>query len=150
MVEIEQQYVFQKYKKNNWKDNFEQYLLDKLAATVFGMLQVSKVVAPTSQQALILRCVSLYLECKQTVLWRREFASMLRIKQGTLHLKISLFTFSKEFSTATKCDQKCVQQDRILQSLCPNVRRCTGGETIYNFYIRITQTIQLESNHHQV
>ena len=32
MVEIEQQYVFQECKKNNRKDNFEQYVLDKLAA----------------------------------------------------------------------------------------------------------------------
>ena len=45
------------------------------------------------------RCVSLYLECKQTVQRRREFACMLRIKQRTLHLKISLFTSSKESST---------------------------------------------------
>ena len=67
--------------------------------TAARMLQVSKVVTPTSQQALIPRCISLYLECKQAVLRRREFACMLRIKQCTLHLKISLFTFSKESST---------------------------------------------------
>ena len=32
MVQIGQQYVFQECRKNNRKDNFEQYLLDKLAA----------------------------------------------------------------------------------------------------------------------
>ena len=32
MVEIEQLYEFQECKKNSRKDNFEQYLLDKLAA----------------------------------------------------------------------------------------------------------------------
>ena len=86
MVEIEQQCVFQECKKNNRKDNF-------------AMSQVSKVVTPTSQQALLPRCVSLCLEWKQTVLRERELACMLRIKQRTLHLKISLFTFSKESST---------------------------------------------------
>ena len=67
--------------------------------TAAGMFQVSKVVAPTSQQVLIPRCVSVYFECKQTVLRRPEFACMLRIKQRTLHLKIFLFTFSKGSST---------------------------------------------------
>ena len=37
-----------------------------------------------------------YLEYKQTVFWRREFFCMLRIKQRSLHLMTSLFTFSKE------------------------------------------------------
>ena len=32
MIEEKQQYVFQECKKNNRKDNFEKYLLDKLAA----------------------------------------------------------------------------------------------------------------------
>ena len=45
-----------------------------------GMLQVSKVVMPTSQQALTLCCVSLCQKCKQFVLWRGEFIFMLRIK----------------------------------------------------------------------
>ena len=67
--------------------------------TAAGMLKVSKVVAPTSQQTFIPRCVSFYLEYKQTVLQRREFACMFRIKQRTLPLKISLFTFSKMSST---------------------------------------------------
>ena len=67
--------------------------------TAAGMLQISKVVAPTFQQALILRCVSLYFEWKQTVLRKHEFACMLRIKQRTQHLKISLLTFSKGSST---------------------------------------------------
>ena len=95
--------------------------------TAAGMLQVYKVVALASQQALIPRCVGLYLEYKQTVLRRREFVCMLR---------------KGEFNTATKYVQTCVQQDRLLYSFCPNVRRCTGDEAIYNFYIRITQTIQ--------
>ena len=105
--------------------------------TAAGILQVSKVVAPTSQQALIPHFVSLYLECKQTVLWRREFACMLCIKQCTLHLKVSIFTFQRDFNTATKCVQNCVQQDRILYRFCRNVRRCTANETIQNFYIRL-------------
>ena len=68
--------------------------------TAAGMLQVYKVVALASQQALIPRCVGLYLEYKQTVLRRREFVCMLRIKHRTLHLKVSLFTFLiKESST---------------------------------------------------
>ena len=36
MVELEQHYVFQECKTDNLKDNFEQYLLDKLAAPLHG------------------------------------------------------------------------------------------------------------------
>ena len=118
--------------------------------TVVGMFQVSKVAAPNSQQALILRCVSLYLECKQTVLRRREFACMLRIKQRTLHLKISLFTFSKESSTLPQNVFKNVR-NKAGSCTVSALRRCTGMKQYSNnFYIRITQTIQLESNQHQV
>ena len=32
MVEMEQQYVIQEFNKSNQKDNFDQYLLDKVAS----------------------------------------------------------------------------------------------------------------------
>ena len=67
--------------------------------TAAGMLLVPKFVAPASEQALISRFVSLYLEYKRIMLRRREFVFMLRIRQSTLYLMISLFTFSKERST---------------------------------------------------
>ena len=102
--------------------------------TAAGMLQVSKVVAPTSQQALIPRCVSLYLECKQTVLRRREFACMHRIKQYTLHLKISLFTLSLP--------------QNAFKNVCNKTGSCTACQEIdvlamkqHTFYIGIAQTI---------
>ena len=79
------------------------------------MLQVSKVVTPTSQLALISCFVSPYLEYKQIVFWRREFVCMLYIKQRTMHLMISLFTFSKEHLTllATNTNLLRVQLDMI-------------------------------------
>ena len=67
--------------------------------TAARMLQVSKAVVPTSQQVLISRFVSPYLEYKQIVFRRRDFVCMLRMKQRTLHLMISLFIFSKEHLT---------------------------------------------------
>ena len=110
--------------------------------TTAGMLRVSKVVASTSQQSLILRCVRLYLEYKQTVLQRREFVCMLRIKQCTLHLMIFLFTFSKESPTLPQ---------NVFKNVCNKTGSCTAsalmsGDVLamkqYMTYIRIPQTLQ--------
>ena len=72
------------------------------------------------------------------MLQRREFACMLRIKQPTLHLKISLFTLLKENSTLPQ---------NVFKNVCNKEESCivsalmseyTGDERMYNFYIRIT------------
>ena len=109
-------------------------------------LQVSKVVAPTSQQALISRCVTLYLEYKQTVLPKLKFACMLLIKQCTLHLKFLFSPFQKSLTLL----QKIVQQDRILQSFCPDVRRFTDNETIRVTQTQINYIDYIESSQHQI
>ena len=61
-----------------------------------------------------MRFVSPYLEYKEIVFRRREFVCMLRIKQHTLHLMISLFTFSKERLTMPQNVLR-VQGDIIFQ-----------------------------------
>ena len=126
MVEIEQQCVFQECKRNNRKENVlsnifqtsQQHGCTNGCMAAAGMLQVSKVVAPTSQQVLIPRCVSLYLEYKQTVLRRHEFVCILRIKQRALHLVISLFTFSKEGSTLPQ---------NVFKNVCNKTGSCTAS-----------------------
>ena len=65
---------------------------------------------------------------------------MLRIKQRTLDLKISLFTFSKEISKLL---------ENVFKNVCNKTGHCIAfalmsgdvlamNETIYNFHIRIT------------
>ena len=100
--------------------------------TAAGMLQVSKVVAPTSQQALISRCVSPYLERKQTVLRRREFACMFCIKQRTLHWKISLFTFSNESSTLPQ---------NVFKDVCNKTGSCIASALILGDVLVMKQYI---------
>ena len=65
-----------------------------------------------------MHCVSLYLEYKQTVLWRREFVCMLHINQRTVHLMISLFTFSKESSTLTQ---------NVFKNVCNKTGSCAAS-----------------------
>ena len=153
MIEIEQQYVFQECKEIIGRiilSNIFKTSQQHCCTTAAGMLQVFKVVIPTSQKALIPHCVSLNLKYKQTVLRRRRFACVLSIKQCTLYLKIFLSTFSKESSTLP---QNVFKNVRNKSGSCTvsALRRCTGMKQYSNnFYIRITQTIQLESNQHQV
>ena len=81
----------------NVKRTIERISLSNIFQTTAArMSQVSKVVAPTSQQALISHFVSSFSEYKQTVLPRPEFFCMRSMRQRTLQLMISLFTFSKE------------------------------------------------------
>ena len=98
--------------------------------TAAGMLQMSRVVATTSQQALIPRYVSLYLECKQTVLRRCEFACMFCIKQRMLHLKISLFTFSKESSTLPQ---------NVFQNVCNKTESCIASALMSGYVLGMEQ-----------
>ena len=66
---------------------------------------------------------------------------MLCINQGTLHSMISLFV---DFNAATKCIQKRVQKTFHLKVATVSALMSgdvLGMEAIYNFYIRITQTI---------
>ena len=84
--------------------------------TAARMLQVSKVVAPTSWQALISHFVSPYLEYKQIVFRRRKFACYASHKTVHAASDDSSFHFFKgAFNTATKCVQKRVQQDSIFK-----------------------------------
>ena len=66
--------------------------------------------------------------------------SFLKINKHAAFEDFSFHFFKIEFNTATKCVQKFVEQDWILYSACPIVRRCTSDETIYKFYIRTTST----------
>ena len=123
--------------------NFEQYLPDRLAALLHDYCRNVAGVYSCGTDLIVglnSRCVSLCLEYKQTVLRRREFVCMLRIKQHKLHLKISLFTFSKESSTLPQNGFK---------NVCNKAGSCIASALMsgdilarYNFYIRITQSIQ--------
>ena len=126
--------------------NIFQRIQQHCCTTAAGMLQVFIVVAPKSQQTLILSCASLYLRYKKIVLWRREFIYMFCIKQRKLYLMISLFAFSQDFNATTKCAQRCAQQDRIFHLKVATASALMSGDVMaitsrYNLYIILTQTI---------
>ena len=144
MVEIEQQYVFQECKKNNRKDSFEQYPLDKLAAllhdccrNVAGVQNCGNGFLVGLNPALCESFLGIQANCaseRSICLYASYKAAHAAFEDFSFHF------FKIEFNTATKCVQKFVEQDWILYSFCPIVRRCTSDETIYKFYIRITST----------
>ena len=100
--------------------------------TTAGMLQVSKAVAAISQQALTPCCVSLYLEYKQTVLRRREFARMLRMRQSTLHLQISLFSFLKESSKLPQ---------NVFKNVCNKAGSCIASSLMSGDILAMKQDV---------
>ena len=96
-------------------------------ATAAGMLQFSKVVAPTSYQVLIQNRVSLHFEYQQIVFRRLEFLCMFCIKHRTLQRCYKI------------CSKACAtRQDFSFgssYSFCSNVTRCIGdGNNIQLLY----------------
>ena len=114
--------------------------------TTAGMLQVSKIVALTSQQALI----SSYVKYKQIVLRRDQFVCMLCIYSAPAFDDFSFSPFHK-LQRCYKMCSKAYADDKIFHLKVAAASSLISGdvlamEAIYNFYIRITQTIMQVQN----
>ena len=90
--------MFQEWKKNNRKDNFEQYLLVKLAALLQECCRCLKLWHRLPSRPSY-RAVLVFTWSTSKLCFRDVNLPVFRIKQRTLPLKISLFTFSNMSST---------------------------------------------------
>ena len=114
--------------------------------TAAGMLKVSKIVALTSQQALI----SSYVKYKQIVLWRGQFVCMLCIYSAPAFGDFSFSLFHK-LQCCYKMCSKAYVEDKIFYLKVATASSLISGnilamEAIYNFYLRIMQTIMQVQN----